>query len=97
MHIASMYAAPEIIKLLLENGADPVANDNNGKNPLQMIGSKYAGFFSYPNSFRSDVKMCRTDMFHTLLMEAQNNRTLKSYTSDWNTQSGYVTFLHILA
>ena len=43
LHIASMYAAHKIVKVLLDNGANPVAEDNDGKNPMNLIGSKYPG------------------------------------------------------
>lgn len=41
LHIASGYASAKICELLLEKGADPVVNNNKGKNPLQIIGNKY--------------------------------------------------------
>mmetsp|Transcript_97137 Transcript_97137/g.118970 ORF Transcript_97137/g.118970 Transcript_97137/m.118970 type:complete len:308 (-) Transcript_97137:136-1059(-) len=40
MHYASMYAVPEIVKLLLDKGATSTENNNKGKNPIQIIGSK---------------------------------------------------------
>ena len=41
LHIAAQWAQHKIVALLLKNGANPVANNNKNKNPLQIIGSKY--------------------------------------------------------
>eukprot|EP01084_Bolivina_argentea_P005155 9744_1 len=41
LHIAAMWAHHKIVALLLKNGANPKANNNKQKTPLQIIGSKY--------------------------------------------------------
>ncbi len=43
LHIAAQWAQHKIVALLLKNGANPVANNNKNKNPLQIIGIKYKG------------------------------------------------------
>lgn len=68
LHIASMWAQHKIVALLLKNGANPVANNNKQKNPLQLIGSKYKS--NNKDSKVADAKMeCQI-----LLLEAGGDK-----------------------
>merc|ERR550525_2074638 len=68
LHIASMWAQHKIVALLLKNGANPVANNNKQKNPLQIIGSKYK-----PNN--KDAKVANDKMeCQILLLEAGGDK-----------------------
>eukprot|EP00484_Ammonia_sp_Unknown_P017310 CAMPEP_0197031762 /NCGR_PEP_ID=MMETSP1384-20130603/10657_1 /TAXON_ID=29189 /ORGANISM="Ammonia sp." /LENGTH=301 /DNA_ID=CAMNT_0042461333 /DNA_START=50 /DNA_END=955 /DNA_ORIENTATION=- len=68
LHIAAMWAQHKIVALFLKNGANPVANNNKNKNPLQIIGSKYG------RNQMSDEVMTGKMETQILLLEAGGNK-----------------------
>eukprot|EP01083_Nonionella_stella_P252206 869273_1 len=71
LHIAATWAQHKIIAILLKNGANPVANNNKQKNPLQIIGKKYK------NNQMNDPKVIEGKMeSQILLLEAGGKKAV---------------------
>jgi len=89
IHVAAQYANPQIVKLLLDNGANPVINDNNGKNPLQMIGHKLE---PYGKKLTKEKIIERTSEVQLLLLmagtQAANQQQIKIDNEIENAESG---------
>jgi len=71
LHIASQWCLPKIVEMLLKSGADPVANDNNGKNPLQIIGNKLP-----KDDFSIDIMDRKTET-QVILLQAGGDKATK--------------------